>query len=587
MLYRSGNCKEAVPRLENAASVPRAQLLLGRCYLESGDNSKAVEVLTKYRTSASDDPFAVVLLGQAQERAGSAAAAASLLRQFAAGHPDDLVTHSALGDLLVRMKDGENALKEYQVVLRALPQDPGAHAGLGELALQDQRYADAIVEFDKAKVAAPANLRVLRGIGAAYVRQDNCDQAIAPLRQALDLAPAEFPVAKMLAACLVRAQKWNELLAALRTGTKEEAADEEATAMVTKAFQATKDDAAAEAYYKRVLAEAPGNITARTDYGDLLFGAKRTADARAQYAEVVKLRPDFARIQERLGDLTEGPEARSHFEAAANSKDGTDGARMKLARLCYDANDSACTNKALAGITSPELAPDVKMLRLKVEYRAKNWDTAGQLANEILAVEPKNLPVLLFAGDVAIQQGRPSDAALLFERALVLDPASKETRYQLVRIYSNNPELDRLPRAVDILTEFISKYQQDGAAYLYLGNVYRKLKDTSNATENFKLGFGKITPPIPDELSWAYNAYGLLLMDQQNYQEAYVNLTQAVQLNPKDESSQFNFALACLHLDRKDDLAGARARLETMNSQYLPLLDQAIQTMERKQGGKR
>ena len=72
--------------------------------------------------------------------------------------------------------------------------------------------------------------------------------------------------------------------------------------------------------------------------------------------------------------------------------------------------------------------------------------------------------------------------------------------------------------------------------------------------------------PIPARLSWAYNAYGVILYNENKFEEAYPYETQAVQLNPNDEASQLNFALLCLELGKTDELNAAREKLVAMNS---------------------
>ena len=591
-LYRSANCASATSDLQAAvATTPAAGLLLARCYFEAQQYGKATEAITAFRKAAPLDPQGAILMARIQERDGHSDTATALLETYLQQNPDQLAAHNALGDLYARLGQGPQAMNHYHLVTAAQTDDPGARVGLGELAVREKRFQEAVDEFEKARGVVPKDFRMLAGLGTAYVQLGNCAQAVGPLRQAQQLAPDDFPLAKALGTCYASLQLWPDLLTSLRTGTSEEAADEEATVMVMKAFENTKDRAGAEAYLRRVLGAAPGNITAHTDLGDLLYDGNRRPEARTQYLEVVKLAPDSPRIHERLGDMSQerpedSAETRAHYEAAARSKGGADSARMKLARLCFSAEDMACTNAALADISSPALSRDVTLLRLQVEFRAQNWDRAGVLANELLAVDRGNLTVLRIAGEVADRQNRPLDATVLLEQALTLDPSSKDLRYRLAGIYSNNLELHRAQRAVEILTEYVNKYQQDAEGFLLLANAYRKLDDSNNAKLNFKQGFARITPPVPARLSWAYNSYGFMMLSEMNYDEAYTYLTQAVNLNTVDESSLFNFGLTCLELGRIEELNLTHSKLQAVNSSYLPKLDDAI-AQKAKDAGKK
>jgi tetratricopeptide (TPR) repeat protein len=587
-LYRSADCRAAIPLLERSmATNPRAALLAGRCYFESQQWAKAGEAFAAYRRSAPGDPEGVILMARAQEWAGSGDAAATLLSDYLKANPGEQSVRTALGDLYVRLGRGPDAMNEHQAVLRDQPGDPGSRIGLGMLELHDEKWQAAIDQLEKIRPDVPEDSRVLAGIGTAYAARGDCEKAIDPLRLALDLTPDDYALAKKVATCDVKLKKWSAVLRALRTGTLEESRDEEATRMVVEAYSASADLAGAEAYCRWALIATPGNLTAHLSLGNLLFTGKRIREAYAEYAEVVKLKPDLPDIHERMGDISmdqkDPSDARQHYEAAVQSARATDSARMKLARLCFASDDLKCVTQAVGGVTSPALLIQVKTLRARMEYKAENWDQAGVLANEALAGDPQNSTLLRIAADVAARQNKPVESADLYEHALKLEPANKDSVYRLAGLYSNYDELkDRLPRAVTLLTDFLQKVQQDAEGYLLLGNVYRKMNDLDNAKRNFKTGFEKIQPPIPQRLSWAYNAFGVLLYNENKFDEAYPYETQAVQLNPGDEASQLNFALLCLELGKMDELNAARDKLVAMNSAQVAALDGEIERKKKR-----
>jgi tetratricopeptide (TPR) repeat protein len=587
-LYRSGDCHAAIPLLDRAAPTnPHASLLLGRCYLETHQWVRAVETFSAYQKSVPSDPEAVILIGQAQERGGHADAAATILNDFLKLHPSEQSVRTALADVYIRLGRGADAATEHQAVLKQLPGDPGARIGVGLLLLHEEKWQLAIDTLDKVRPEVPEDSRVLAGIGSAYASLGNCERAIEPLRLALDLAPDDYPLAKKLAACDVKLKKWSAVLGALRTGTIEESRDEEATRVVVEAYTASADLAGAESYCRWAIIATPTNVTAHSSLANLLFNAKRTREAYAEYSEVVKLKPDSPDVHERMGDISmdqkDPSTARTQYEAVVQSSKPTDTARMKLGRLCFSSDDLKCASQAIAGVTSPALLLQAKTLRARLEYKAENWEQAGLLANELLAADPENTTLLRIAAEVAARQNKPVEAADLYERALKLEPANKEIVYRLAGVYSNYDELkDRRLRAVSVLTEFLQKVQQDAEGYLLLGNVYRRISDLDNAKQSFKTGFERIQPPIPPRLSWAYNAYGVLLYNENKFDEAYPYETQAVQLNPTDEASQLNFALLCLELGKTEELNGAREKLVAMNSTQVPALDQEIERKKKK-----
>ena len=583
VLYRSGNCRAAIPLLERStATNPHANLLIGRCFLETQQWGKAVEAFTAYQKSAPGDPEAVILIARAQERAGQGVGAAALLSNFLKAHPNEQSVRTALGDLDIRLGRGSDAQTEHEAVLRDQPSDPGSRIGVGLLLLHEEKWQAAAQELEKVRPDVPEDARVLAGIGTAYAALGNCERAIDPLRLALDLTPDDYPLAKKVASCAVKLKRWKDVLGALNTHSIEEARDEEATRMVVEAYRAIADTAGVETYCREVIIAAPTNLTAHLTLGDLLFNSKRNREAYSEYAEVVKLKPDSPEIQERMGDISmeqkDPSDARGHYEAAVRSAQASDTVRMKLARLCFASDDYKCVTQTVAAVKSPALLIQAKTLRARVEYKTENWDQAGLLANELLVSDPQNSTLLQIAGDVAARQNKPVEAADLYEKALTLEPTNKYFVYRLSGLYSNYDELkDRLPRAIALLSDYLQKVQQDAEGYMLLGNVYRKMGDLDNAKLNFKTGFDKIQPPIPPRLSWAYNAYGVLLYNENKFEEAYPYETQAVQLNPNDEASQLNFALLCLELGKMDELNAARDKLVAMNSTQVAALDQEIE----------
>ncbi len=582
-LYRSGDCRAAIPLLERAATAnPRASLLLGRCYFQAREWARALQAFTAYRKAAPADPEAVIRVAGAQERAGHADAAAAILSDFLKSNPKETTVRTALGDLYIRLGRGADAAAEYQAVLRDQPADPGARIGAGLLLLHDEKWQAAIDQLEKVHSEVPDDSRVLIGIGTAYAALGNCDRAAGAFRPALDLTPEDYGLAKKLAACDVKLKKWSAVLGALRTGAMEESRDEEATRMVVEAYSASADLAGAEAYCRWAIIATPTNLTAHTSLANLLFTARRIREAYAEYAEVVKLKPDSPDIHERMGDISmeqkDPSGARAQYEAAVQSSKASDTARLKLARLCFASGDMKCVIGTVGAVTSPALIVQAKTLRAQAEYKSENWDQAGILANETLAADPENSTLLRIAAGVAARQDKPLNAASLYERLWKLEPGDKDVVYRLAGLYANHDELkDRLPRAVAMLTELLQREPQDADDYLLLADVYRKLNDLENAKLSFKTGLEKVQPPVPARLAWAYGAYAALLYNESRFNEAYPYAKQAAQLDPNAEAPQLNYALLCLELGKMDELKAARDKLVAMNSARVAALDQAIE----------
>ncbi|MEI9975690.1 MAG: tetratricopeptide repeat protein [Ignavibacteriota bacterium] len=123
-------------------------------------------------------------------------------------------------------------------------------------------------------------------------------------------------------------------------------------------------------------------------------------------------------------------------------------------------------------------------------------------------------------------------AADFLERAQAADEKDRNLRFELVSIYTNNDSLDRLPRAFDLMNEYVGLYPEDYEGYLLLANLYRRKGDAAAALDYFNRGFDKMPPKPPSRMSWAYNSLGLLLLSQGKYEDALANQLKAVELNP-------------------------------------------------------
>jgi tetratricopeptide (TPR) repeat protein len=81
---------------------------------------------------------------------------------------------------------------------------------------------------------------------------------------------------------------------------------------------------------------------------------------------------------------------------------------------------------------------------------------------------------------------------------------------------------------------------------------------------------------VPAGLSWAYDSYGIMLLEEKKYEEAITFESKAVELDPKDDVAQYNLALIYLKLKRKDDVNAAREKLSQLGSSLVGRLDDQI-----------
>ena len=581
--YRAGNCPEAVRQLSQSAGTPRAFLLAGRCYLELGDFAKARASLEQYNQAVPGDEEAAVLLARAAEGAGDVARAVAALEEIRKLAPASLAIQDALAEAYAKSGNAPEAAQLYRAVLAAQPGDIGALAGLAGLSAASAQWAEAGAQYKKVLNLSPDNAAAALGMGQAQLQLGQVAEALPYLEHAARLRPDDWPVSKLLAGCYLKTQKWPEAIQALAYNSQIHAEDEEGTAYMVQAFAHTADAARAERYYDAILQRAAGNFTARMSLADLLYAGKRWKDAKEQYALALKGRPELCEIADRVGQLAEQennlPEAIQYYAEACRSPQATAAMKLRLARLYFRTDDMADARPILEAVLVAEPGNrEVKTMLAQVAEKSGRMDDAVRYATELLPGDPTNVMLLRLLGKDAASHNNGAAAAGFLERALAVDPKDRDLRFDLVELYTNNDFLDRLPRALDLMNEYVGLNPDDYEGYLLLANLYRRKPDAAAAHANFTRGFNRMPAKPPARLSWAYNSLGLLLLSEGRYEEALANQLKAVELNPADANAEYNLALTYLKLKRRDEVNAAREKLSRMGApDLLTSLDDLLQ----------
>jgi len=592
-LYLAGNCPEAVRQLSQSKGTPRGFLLLGRCYLEMADFAKARTSLQQYDQAVPGDEETAILLARAAEGAGDAAQAVTALEELRRQAPASLAMQNALAEAYAKSGSSAQAAQLYSAVLAAQPADVGALAGLANLSAAASQWAAAAEQYKKVLELSPDNAAAAAGMGQALLQLRQGAGAIPYLQHAARLRPDDWELSEVMAGCYLKIEKWPETIQALEYNSLAHAADEEATAWMAQAFAHTAGAARAEQYYRAVLQRAAGNFTARMSLANLLYEGKRWKDAQEQYVLVLKAKPDLFEISDRVGQMAEQennlPEAIRHYSDACRSPLATTAMKIRLARLYYRTDDMTQALPALEAILRAEPNNrEVKTMLAEVAVKTGNMNDAVRYATELLPGDPNNITLLRLLGEDALRHNKDAAAAGYLERALSVAPKDRDLRFELVGLYTNDDSLDRLPRAFDLMNEYVSLNADDYEGYLLLANLYRRKSDAADAHAYFTRGFNKMPAQPPARLSWAYNSLGLLLLSEGKYEEALASQLKAVELNPGDANAEYNLALTYLKLKRKDEVNTARGKLSQMTApELLDSLDDLIQRSGINEPGKK
>jgi tetratricopeptide (TPR) repeat protein len=128
---------------------------LGRAYLATNQDQKAVEALQK---------------------------------QIAA-NPYDESAYVELGSAYQQQQKYEDAIAQYKKQIEINPLDASAHAGLGALYLMLKRFPESVAELEKAASVQPNNPLLLASLGQAYLGAGDTQKGMASFDKAITLAP--------------------------------------------------------------------------------------------------------------------------------------------------------------------------------------------------------------------------------------------------------------------------------------------------------------------------------------------------------------------------------------------------------------
>src|ERR1700677_2397980 len=105
--------------------------------------------------------------------------------------------------------------------------------------------------------------------------------------------------------------------------------------------------------------------------------------------------------------------------------------------------------------------------------KVRNYASAGQLVNQALAIDPKNLRALSFGSIIAANSGRKDLALDLISQALKLDPNSAGVMFNAASIFNHFGQTQRARQ----LWERLNKLQPNSVSALWNLGTYHFTQD--------------------------------------------------------------------------------------------------------------
>ncbi len=366
------------------------------------------------------------------------------------------------------------AADEYKTVLRLQPGLPEAYVNLGLVYYAQAKLAESAQALSAAAKLRPGMRGVSLWLGIDDVRLDHPAQGAALLREAVRQNPNDKLAQSWLGTALWDAGQMNAALLQFRHASAQFPDDPDVlfaageaygkavhqqtaelleqsagTALSDRIYAdiyvAERDWDKAEGHLRRAIQRDPRSVTARLEFGEVLFDQARFADAQAQFVQALALNPQSAAALARSGEvlilLQQPAQGISRMELALKGDSG----------------------EALDALGLP-VEPRIEQIDNSVAG-AKLSTTCLQAAKELAIEEPQSPARDAVLAALYLRAGDTEDAIRAYRSVgqIKQQPASARATNPLARGMAYFHE-HHYPEAADALLEWIAAHPQDRAA---------------------------------------------------------------------------------------------------------------------------
>jgi len=439
---------------ENEPAVEQLTQLL----MDEGKSPEAVTLLEGI-TARSPSPVLLDLLGDAHTQAHELSKAEEAYRKAAELDPPEPSHQRGLGQTLLAEEKYAEALKVYQKLSDVMPDDSDVYLRIAQIYRELHQLDKAEENLVKARQYAPGSLEVKYNEAMLYQAQGRYEDAIRVLSNAVtDIKGQAPPPPSRRRSLAILYQQLGQLYrdtqnypASIYTfeelGHLGEEEDRRARMMIMDTYRAAKDLPKALQTGKEALAKYPADPSIRTSNALLLGENGQTEDA------VKMLR---AQLRGDAGDRETYLNIAQVYERGRRYKEAEQAARAA---------------EVLPGQTRENEM--VWFLLGAIYERQKFFDKAEEQFKKVLAVNPKNAPVLNYYGYMLGDLGiRLDEAETLVQQALKEDPYNGAYLDSLGWIYFKE---NKLGASESTLRKAVERERHDATIHSHLGDLYAKL----------------------------------------------------------------------------------------------------------------
>lgn len=530
-------------------------------YLELTRN-ELPEAIASFRQANEISPYKpeiVLPLAQALYAAGQAAEADKLGREMIAKDK----TFGAMYDLLYLQAMRTNRVEEAEQILK---QKVANNSKEGDYLRQLAGHYYAVKRQPEMKsaldrLASKEFPGGYRKAGIFYRAIRDYDNAIRVFREGAAAEPDQKnDYMKNVAGVLAIQGKDAEAIRTLEEVLQESPKDDQAQAMRAamlvhggdpKQVQAAVND------LQSVVTRSPANAVVRFNLGRALVAKGDLEQAKVQFQEASRLKPDYIAPKLALATLAT---YRKDFGGALQNADevlklepGNLGARLIRSSALAAVGNRDQARKELEATV--KMAPESREAHVQIgllNLADKRYAEAERIFTKLYQADREDLRGLMGLSETYAGQGNYDKAMQLLETELARRPGTAQIRLALGNLAFRAKRYDHAIRNYQAI---LKQQPNDGGVYLRLGETYRMMGDTKSAMDSFQ----KARELLPDDVQPSLQL-ALLLDSSGQHEEARPVYEQVLRLQPDNPVALNN--LAYLIAEAGGDLDQALAMAE-------------------------
>jgi tetratricopeptide (TPR) repeat protein len=328
----------------------------------------------------------------------------------------------------------------------------------GVKALDAQKYDAAAELFTKAIAQDPKDYGARFNLALAYSLQGKFAESIPHYRIVLELKPGLYEAELNLGISLLRSKDAAGAIAPLKAAAEQKPKEFQPSFYLGDASRETGALAEAETAYTAAIAAKPDSAEAELGLARTLLGEKKLNDAEPHFRKAASLKPKYQTYLLELASLFEAEHQADRAIALYREFPDDVGAREHLGALLLSSGDGSAAVGTLEAAVAKSPTVGNRVALAQAYLMTKQEDKAIATTAQLVAADPRDYAVRMFAGKVLLNVHKLGPAAAQFTVATQLKPDSIEAWKELSALLVINQDytgglaaLDRL-RALGVET---------------------------------------------------------------------------------------------------------------------------------------